>query len=121
MRRTRLLRRYVSTPLAEAFEDFRLTRFPAPFPPEISDEAISGVFHADTYLAGLVSTFLGGGQLGVSSIELDTRLDEALADAAQRASGTQVDEVLRYRKKMLDLAHLLSRASGIPIRHAPMG
>jgi hypothetical protein len=114
--------------LADAYEDFRSTRWPAPFPDGFSDDAFSRMFQEDGDLAGLVMTFLDGGQVALglalgrtraTSIELDMRIDDALADAVQLSPELRLDEVLRYRRKMLDLAHSLSHASGVPIRHVP--
>jgi hypothetical protein len=75
------------------------------------------LFEEDSYLAGLVSTFLATDSVPVDAIVLKSSIDEALAAAEVLPGAEEVIERFKdYREKMRELALLLSRASGIPLR-----
>jgi len=77
------------------------------------------LFEEDSYLAGLVDTYLRRGRLDLYAIQIDRTIDERLERAARLASG--VDEryiraLNDYRSKMLELAYALECASGVSVR-----
>ena len=72
------------------------------------------LYEEDSYLAGLVSTFLSRGGLSVETIELDMTIDARLRGASGKGPNAKTLESFRtYRMKMRELANLLSIASGI--------
>jgi protoporphyrinogen oxidase len=87
------------------------------FEPVLRDADID-LFEEDAYLSGMVETFLTCGHLKEKVIFFDptieTRLNKALETLG--ASDEGLNKLQEYHKAMLKIYHLLSRASGIPIR-----
>jgi hypothetical protein len=82
------------------------------------DEVDVDLAEEDSYLAGLVETFLRSGRIDVKEIVLDQTLDERV-ERASTDLGTD-GEALRtlkdYRDEMWHLARALGGASGVPVR-----
>jgi hypothetical protein len=75
-------------------------------------------YEEDAYLAGLASSFLKRGTLTqVSEIRLRKSIDRSIDEVkAETPSAKEaLKKIKAYRAKMIELAELVSRASGIPI------
>lgn len=110
--------------LADSYEEFLCLHAPAYR--DVArryQDTIVDLFSEDSYLAGLVSSFLGKRRLGhgpmkVEVILIDPTIDERL-ERARPVSEKQreiLDHFKHYRKKMLGLAHALGRATGVPVQ-----
>lgn len=87
------------------------------------EEADIDLFEEDSYLVGLASSFLGRRRLGHGRMKVDVivinhTIDERLerAKLASEQDREILDQFKKYRESMLNLAHALGRATGVPVQ-----
>jgi len=103
--------------LAQLFQEYKslpLPRTNGKFDPQ---EANVDLYIADSYIAGLVDTFLCCKKISQRSIVLDSSIDSRL-DNYFPASPEEVAIIAAfkaYRTKMVELALALSQISGVPV------
>jgi hypothetical protein len=106
--------------LSRCYRQFYVLRYPKDFHKlDLPDDTEVDFWEEDAYLAGLASSFLKRGTLTkVSDIRLRKSIDRILDEV--KAESPSAKEALKkikaYRAKMIELAKLLSHASGLPIR-----
>jgi len=102
------------------YNDYKKMALPkAEYSLDLLEDVDIDLYEEDSYLAGLVETFLIKGNIGITEIQIDYSIDNRLDQAIENSLIRQEEyrKIIKYRKKMLELASALSRASGIPIRH----
>jgi hypothetical protein len=82
------------------------------------DGADVDMYGDDTYLIGLVESFIQTGRVNEAFIDLDTSIDRRLENAAPQSDGARstLDAFRSFRRRMVELARALSQASGVPIQ-----
>ena len=74
------------------------------------------LFAEDSYLAGMVSSFLAGDPVREGFIPLNASIDEELEKIeAPPGAETVLERLKEYRNKLKDLASALSHAADVPI------
>lgn len=74
------------------------------------------LWEEESYLTGLVDTFISRGRIEVTSLRLDRTIDGRLHQARAHAkSRSLIERWIQYRRLMLELAEALSRAASVPI------
>ncbi len=75
------------------------------------------LYDEDAYIAGIVTSFLSGAEVSVTTITLDRSIDRRFAMAAPKDDfeRAKIEDSIEYRRKMNLLAILLSKAAEIPI------
>ncbi len=105
--------------LARLFEEYKSLPMPkAGYAIAELQDADVDLSEEDSYLAGLVMTYINSGHIDVRSITIDPTIDERLG-RAKLASGIDritLQAFADYRERMLELAHALERATGVPIQ-----
>lgn len=81
------------------------------------NDADIDLFEEDSYLAGLVDSFLATGHIESKEIIIDSSIDERIDQAviSYEKHKDAFNYFREYRKKMLELAKMLSEASGVLI------
>lgn len=104
--------------LREAYERFRGLDLPRAGDVVDLGEADIDLYEEDTFLAGLVDSFLARRRVHGASFSLDSSIDRRIERAAPTTpNGLAVKaQFLQYRAAMRGLAAMLESASGLPIK-----
>ncbi len=108
--------------LARLFEEYRSLPMPkAGYAIAELQDADVDLSEEDSYLAGLVMTYINSGHIDVRSITIDPTdptIDKRLEGAklASKTDPMTLQAFADYRERMLELAHALERATGVPIQ-----
>ncbi len=105
--------------LARLFEAYRSLPMPkAGYAIAELQDADVDLSEEDSYLAGLVMTYINSGHIDVRSITIDPTIDKRLEGAklASKTDPMTLQAFADYRERMLELAHALERATGVPIQ-----
>ena len=105
-----------NTLLQELFDQYVLLD-PRPWPESLDNDVDADLWAEDTYLVGLVSSYLKSGRLSVDESVLDESIDSMLSHLVSTTGPMRRDmeRFVRYRAKMQELAEALSAATGIPL------
>ncbi|MBI5665028.1 MAG: hypothetical protein HZC49_08105 [Nitrospirae bacterium] len=108
----------ISEKLRKLFVEFKRLPFPQMGGGIILlNDADIDLSEEDSYLAGLVDSFLATGHIASKEIFIDASIDERIDQAViiYEKYKDAFNYLREYRKKMLELAKMLSEASGVLI------
>lgn len=101
--------------LRALFERFKQTKRPFERGVELWGADVD-LWEEDSYLAGLVDTFIARRRIEVTALRLDRTIDARLHQArAYAKSPALIEQWIGYRRLMLELAEALSWAASVPI------
>lgn len=106
--------------LRALFEEYKKIHLPKTGGIDINlKDADIDMFEEDTYLFGIVSSYLATGYLKDEAILIDESIDFRIGQACEELEccSTLVMSFQEYRQRMVSLAKALSVSSGIPIRY----